>query len=169
MQQKLFIIFLLILSIGTTKTLHAQIMQVKERNGTQTSYHLSTIRKMSFSSGNLTVTKSDNNSVVYALNAMSYLNYSNIPIGIYEPFSEQAQLIFAYPNPARDMLYIDLSGADGTKGSIIILTIEGKTVLHQQVRNESIKSLDISHLPKGIYFCLYQNSVETKPVKIIKQ
>src|SRR5690554_5092155 len=50
----------LLLGLGLTG-LQAQTMYVKESSGTQTAYALSNIQKMSFSSGNLTVTKTDNN------------------------------------------------------------------------------------------------------------
>lgn len=149
--------------------LQAQIMHVKECNGTQTAYVLNNIRKMSFSSGNLNVTNTDNSSGIYALNGLRHLKYSKIPTGINKPLPVQIQKIIAFPNPAANELKIDLSGAAKPVGTINIISIEGKTIISQNVSNERIISLNISSLPKGIYFCRYSNSAEIKTVKFIKQ
>ncbi|HPM13775.1 MAG TPA: T9SS type A sorting domain-containing protein [Bacteroidales bacterium] len=67
--------------------LQAQTMYVNESNGTQTAYTLKSVQKMRFSSGNLTVTKTDNSSNEYALNDLRYLNFSNISIDTEYPIA----------------------------------------------------------------------------------
>lgn len=91
----------LLLGLGLTG-LQAQTMYVKESSGTQTAYTLSNIQKMSFSSGNLTVTKTDNSSGVFALSDLRYLNFSDITTDLQEDLSVFAQ---------NDTMYIMKSGA----------------------------------------------------------
>ncbi len=158
----------LLLGLGLTG-LQAQTMYVKESSGTQTAYTLSNIQKMSFSSGNLTVTKTDNSSGGYALSDLRYLNFSDITTDLQEDLSVQSQQLKVYPNPVGDILNINLTGKSETEGTLSILNFEGKTVLSRQVNNEGVLSFDISHLPTGLYLCRYSNATEIKTVKIIKQ
>jgi len=74
----------LLLVLGLTG-LQAQTMYVKESSGTQAAYTLSNIQKMSFSSGNLTVTKTDNSSGVYALSGLQHLSFTNTPADTQPP------------------------------------------------------------------------------------
>lgn len=166
--KKLKFSVVLLLGLGLTE-LHAQTMYVKEISGAQTAYTLSNMRKISFSSGNLTVTKTDNISNVYALGALRYLNFSDNTTIFNEPLSIQSQKLKVYPNPVSDILNIDLTGMVETIGILSILSFEGKTLVSQQVNNKDVISLDISHLPAGIYLCRYSNATEIKIVKIIKQ
>ena len=147
----------------------AQTMYVKESSGTQTAYTLSNIQKMTFSSGNLTVTKTDNSSGVYALSGLRYLNFSDVLTDLQEDLSAQNPMLNVYPNPVGDILNIDLTGMEDTEGTLSILNLEGKIMISLQVNNEGVLSLDISHLPAGFYLCRYNNATVIKTVKIIKQ
>ena len=161
----------LLLGLGLTG-LQAQTMYVKESSGTQTAYTLSNIQKMSFSSGNLTVTKTDNSSGVFALSDLRYLNFSDITditTDLQEDLSVKSQQLKVYPNPVGDILNINLTGKSETEGTLSILNFEGKTLVTRKVSKEGVLSLDISHLPTGIYLCRYSNATEIKTVKIIKQ
>ncbi|MDA3818055.1 MAG: T9SS type A sorting domain-containing protein [Prolixibacteraceae bacterium] len=166
--KKLKLSAVILLGLGLTG-LQAQTIYVKESSSTQTAYTLSNIQKMSFSSGNLTVTKTDNSSNVYALNDLRYLNFSDVLTDLQEDLSVQNQILKIYPNPIGDILNIDLTGMPATEGTLSILNFEGKTMLSRQVNNESILSLNISSLPTGIYLCQYANTTGIKTVKIIKQ
>ena len=166
--KQLKLIVVLLLGFGPTG-LHAQSMYVKESNGTQTAYILRNIRNMSFSSGNLTIIKTDNSRGVYVLNGLRYLNFSTSSTGLDEQILVQKNTLIAYPNPATNVLNIDLSGAFHQEGILRILNYEGKTVISRKVSNESVESFDISHLPNGIYLCCYIISSKIKVIKIIKQ
>jgi hypothetical protein len=158
----------LLLGLGLTG-LQAQTMYVKESIGTQTVYTLSNIRKMTFTGGNATVQKTDNTNGVYALSGLRYLNFTDLATGIYEPLQVQEQMLNAYPNPVSNVLSIELSGATQGVGMLSILNFEGKTVLIQQVLQPGLLTIDISHMPQGIYLCQYRSATERKTVKIIKQ
>lgn len=149
--------------------LQAQTMYVQESSGTQTAYTLKNIQKVRFSSGNFIVSKSDNSTGSYALSELQLLKFSDITIHVPESAAERREHLIVYPNPASDILYINLSKTDRSAGTIRMINFEGKTVLSQHALNEGVLSLDISHLPAGIYLCCYTNSTEIITMKIIKK
>jgi hypothetical protein len=156
------------LGLGLTG-LQAQTMYVKESNGTPTAYSLNNIQKMSFSSGNLIVAKTDNNSNVYALSDLMNLKFPGIITALNVHLPVQNQNLSVYPNPVGDILNINLAEMSEAEGTLSILNFEGKTMVTQQVSNENVLSLNISRLPTGIYLCRYSNASEIRTVKIIKQ
>lgn len=149
---------------------HAQTMEITETGETQTSYSLNNIHKMSFSSGNLTITLKDDSDSDYALNELEHLIFSDgLVTNLMEDWSNQPQPLNGYPNPVNNTLTIDLNEFSGGKGIVNLQNIDGVTILSEEVNNQSIYSLDVSHLPEGIYICRYSNNEETKAIKITKQ
>lgn len=158
----------LLLGLGLT-SLQAQTMYVKEKVGTQTAYTLSSVRKMTFTGGDVTVQKTDNSTGVYALSGLRYLNFTNLTTSITElPVQLVSGDLIAYPNPITDVLNIDLRGVEG-EGTISIISFDGKVLQTQQTSGASTVTLNLSQLPKGIYLCRFANTTEIKTVKIIKQ
>jgi len=168
LHKKLKLSAVLLLGLGLTG-MQAQTMNVKQSNGTQTVYALHSVRKMTFSTGYLTVSKTNNSKTEYALSGLRYLNFSDNTTGLKPALTGQSQQLNVYPNPVGDILNIDLSGMVETKGTLSIFNFEGKALVSQQVNNEGVLSLDISHLPMGVYLCRYGNGTEVKTVKIVKQ
>ena len=117
------------LGLGLTG-LQAQTMYVKESSGTQT-YTLSNLRKMTFSSGNVTVQKTDNSTGVYALSGLRYLSFEDNTTGVEQPIQKGTTNLHSYHNPVTDVLNIDLTGTN-SEGSISILTLEGKVMQHKK-------------------------------------
>jgi len=147
----------------------AQTIYVNKSIGTQTVYTLNDLRKITFSSGNVTVQKADNTTEAYVLSELRYVSFKDFSTG----FEKQKQIsicsLISYPNPVSDVLNIDLSGSKNIDGSISIISFEGKVVQQQKINNASIVRLNLSQLPNGIYLCCYKNDIATKTVKIIKQ
>jgi len=166
--KQLLLSALLLLALGLS-SIQAQTMYVKQNNGSKTAYALGSLRKMSFSSGKLTVTKKDNSKGIYNLNDLIYLNFSDISTDLNEKYSVKGETITAYPNPVSDILNIDLSGTAMAEGTINIISIEGRILVTHLVTDGTLISLDISQLTKGIYICHYSNQAESTTVKIIKQ
>lgn len=144
--------------------LQAQTIYLKQNNGTQTVYSLSNIRKITFGSGNLIVTKTDNSTGVHALSDLQYLSSTNFITSIQQANIETTSLL-VYPNPVGGFFNINIPEA----GTIQLVNLEGKVIQSKQVNKEGITSFSTEMVPKGIYLCRYTNGVETKEVKIIKQ
>ena len=161
--KKLKISAVLLFGLGLTG-LQAQTIYVKQSSGTENSYVLNDIQKVTFGSGNLTVTKTDNSTGVYALSDLQYLSFADYTTGVQLANSETA-IIQVYPNPVGDVLNINVPGA----GAIQLLNLDGKVLQSKQVNTEGITTLATGALTKGIYLCRYCNATATKTVKIIKQ
>jgi len=158
-----------LLGLGLTG-LQAQTVYVKESSGTQTAYPLSSVRKMTFSGGNVTVHKTDNSTGVYALSGLRYLNFTDLSTSTTEQPMQLANAnLIAHPNPVTDVLNIDLTGLENRSGSISILSLEGKLLQGQKTNGASIVTLNLSRLPQGIYLCRYASATEIRTAKIIKQ
>lgn len=67
---------ILMLGLGLS-SLQAQTMYVKQSGGTQTTYALDDILKMTFSSGNMVITKTDNSSETFTVAGLDYLSFSD--------------------------------------------------------------------------------------------
>lgn len=148
---------------------NAQSMYVKESNGMQTAYSLVDIRKMNFSSGNLTITKMDNSNSIIALNSLKYISFTDYSTTISEYTKEVPTEIKVYPNPIFNELNIDFSGTNILNGKICILSIEGKLIKTQQLLGSASLTIDMSNIPQGVYLCRFSNEKEIKTIKIIKQ
>ena len=91
---------------------------------------------------------------MFALSDLRYLNFSDITTDLQEDLSVKSQLLKVYPNPVGDILNIGLIGMSETEGTLSILNFEGKTLVTRKVSNQGVLSLDISHLPTGIYLAV---------------
>lgn len=77
-------------------------------------------------------------------------------------------LFQTYPNPATDVFHINLTNKDAA-GTISILTTEGKVLLSQATNGRDLVTIQVQHLPKGIYLCRYASQSEIITAKIVKQ
>jgi endoglucanase len=68
-----------------------------------------------------------------------------------------------YPNPADKFINIEFGPKQGT-GEIMILTVEGKTILHQTSKSENFETIDVSGLEKGMYIlkAIFVSGIYTK-------
>jgi len=145
---------------------HAQTLNVKEKNETQTSYSLSNIRKLTFSQGNLIITTKIQGVDSYPINGLLNLNFNSIITDIPATLTKYP-ILNTYPNPLSDVLNINLSETTG-QGTLEILNTDGIIVKTQQIESTASVSIDLSQLPLGLYLCRYNNGIETRTTKIIK-
>ena len=88
------------------------------------------------------------------------------PTSIVVPYSS----LSAYPNPAKDILYIANHANDALQLSIKINTIEGKLVFHKSdVSIRDRYGIDISKLSSGIYYVHLMYEGRTSVTKIVKE
>ena len=144
-QKKLLLCSVLLSGLGLTG-LQAQTMYVKQNNGAEAPYALRDIRKMTFSSGSLTLTKTDNSTGVYALNDLQRLSFVDAYVTDVQPELSEATRLQVYPNPVGDVLNIEVPGA----GTIQLLNLDGKVLQSKQAKTEDITPLATGELTKGI-------------------
>ncbi|RYD59478.1 MAG: T9SS type A sorting domain-containing protein [Sphingobacteriales bacterium] len=73
-----------------------------------------------------------------------------------------------YPNPAHNMITLDINGKTAVDGHVTISSLNGST-LHTQAVNSKATSIDISKFPAGIYMLKYTDGGFSEVVRIVKQ
>jgi len=147
--------------------LHSQSLYVRPKTGTQTPYTLSTVKKLTFPSGNLVVTKTTGNADSYALSALRYVNFKDLTSGLNEVTSMALSVL--YPNPVIDELNIKLVSAGHSGISIEILSLDGKMLLSKVPDiNSGISRINVSCLNKGFYLCRVNNGTTIETNRFIK-
>jgi hypothetical protein len=156
----------LILGLGLLDV-KAQLLNVKEKNNSLTSFQLNNLRKLTFNTGKLNVQEKDNSSNLYELKGLRFLDFSSITTGTESYLIDESNFYTLSPNPVIDVLTIHFKNKP--QNCIVhFLSIEGKVLYTSQPINEQVISIDISSLPKGIYFCKCINGLQNNTVKIIK-
>jgi hypothetical protein len=168
--RRLVISAIVILGLGLTG-LQAQKMQILETGGKQSAYFLSDIEKMSFSSGNITLIKSGGDSFIYALSDILSLNYNQTTSVVEQSLPIKTNESFVlYPNPANEVLYLQLSSGQTTSGVIEIISVEGKIVYTQELNsNSAMYEIDMSNISKGLYIIKVNRGSSVGTAKFIKQ
>lgn len=88
--------------------------------------------------------------------------------------AEQTTAFFMslYPNPANDLINLNVSGANSEVVSISVLNLLGNKVIDlggKQILNNGVKQIDISALPKGVYFLNIVADNKTRSIRFVKQ
>lgn len=79
---------------------------------------------------------------------------------------EIAEKIIVYPNPVKDILHIHFENANQKRLNLKLVTTTGQIVYQQFVNNfDTDLSLNIGHLPTGIYLLYAQNTLLQKTIK----
>lgn len=87
--------------------------------------------------------------------------------------NKQAPLVVRpYPNPATDVIFIEISKNDLAEGDIEIFNANGAKVLKQQIsQNQELQKIYVSALTEGLYFIRYsspEKSSELQRVVILR-
>jgi hypothetical protein len=78
--------------------------------------------------------------------------------------------VLAYPNPVRDVLYINLKTMEGSLKSLSIFDNYGRAYLVDEVSNDGqVLELNMSGLGQGLYFVRLNLADRVEVVRIIKQ
>ena len=170
MQHKRIIIFALLLSGLWLADMQAQTMYVYQDDESKSSYTLNDVRKVTFAGGEINIHRMDASASSYDLIRLKWLSFTDFTTDVIEPTTlTGSDLLIAFPNPVENILYIDLSELNNVDGRFSVLGLDGKVLLSRNVQGFGVFSLNLSHLPKGIYICRYESTTETQTVKIIKQ
>jgi parallel beta-helix repeat protein len=77
--------------------------------------------------------------------------------------------IAIYPNPFTSDVYINVSTLSGAEATIRVANLSGQQLLERSLNaTQSIEKVDLSSLPKGIYFVYVTSVTGTTVVKVIK-
>ncbi len=71
------------------------------------------------------------------------------PVNMADPRLEAVQI---FPNPATDMINIDMSGTGFTASSVMLTNMSGRVVYNADADNQSVATVSLTAIPAGIYF-----------------
>jgi hypothetical protein len=168
--KRLKLITVILLGLGLT-AVQAQRIYIGEKEGSQTAYFLSDIKKMSFSEGKITVFRADHGLDTYTITDVRNLNFMAVTTVVQDPLPIKKEgAIFVFPNPVVDVLNIELSSPLQSAGRIEIISMEGKLVYAEAIDgNAVVFQVHLSGLAKGLYLCRIKSGLAIETTKIIKQ
>ena len=146
----------------------AQTMFVRPIAGSQTTYPVADIQKLTFDNGNMLVTNNTSANGTFALSGLRYVSFTDFNLGTTNP-ELTTNKFYAYPNPASHVLNISGSNAMQRVGQIEILSLEGRLLMQQKPANTTAPQVDISALPQGMYLCRIANGNQQQTLKFLKQ
>jgi hypothetical protein len=149
-------------------SINAQTMFVRPIAGSQTTYPVADIQKLTFDNGNMLVTNITGGSGTFALSEFRYVSFTDFNLGTTSP-ALATNKFYAYPNPASHVLNIAGSNTLQFVSQIQILSLEGRLLMQQKPANESAPQVNISALPQGMYLCKITNGSQQQTLKFLKQ
>ena len=156
--------YLLLPALALATGMQAQSsLYVKTKDGTQTAYTVSGIRKLTFPTGNVAVTNTSGNTQSYALSNVRYLSFTDYKTEAPIVKTQDEGSLRLYPNPASNELSVAYQALKSGTVHLRIVDLTGKTLVEQQHENtsgENAVKLNISALPAGVY--LLSNGEESK-------
>jgi len=169
--KKIRLLTILFLGFGLTG-LHAQNkLFVKEKIGTQTSFALKGIRKITFTADNMMVNLTDGNAGTYALGDICYLNFIDLVSDVSQISYQKGRNITLYPNPVNEELTLIFHSSFQGILQIDLINMQGKITCRKTVdKSDDLKKLNInmSDIPKGLYICRLCNGQTIETGKFIK-
>ena len=161
--KKILIIFTLFFFTGVS----SQTMYVRPIIGSQTSYPVSNIQKLTFENGNLLVTNTTGSNGLYVLADNRYINFTDLTLGTNNPVATENNF-YLYPNPSIHWLNIANVIQTQTPNLIEIISTEGKLLMHIFPTSPD-SQIDISSLSQGIYLCKITSNSKLQTLKFFKQ
>ncbi len=140
-------------------------LNIHEKSSAKISFSISNVQKMTFAGGNMTVSKKDASTSVYALTNLAYMDFNSLVTSSLTPFTESKLAL--YPNPTQDVLNIEIANASLQTVQVEIVGIDGRVALSTMLNNAK-RSVYVATLPKGIYLVRCNNGTNISSTKFIK-
>jgi len=143
-------------------------MYINEKSGTKTSILISNIRKLTFPTSQIEVSKTDGNTSNYLLSNIQFLNFTNSTTGV---ISVKDNKIIVFPNPVSDWLQISYESNKTGTASLVIVDLQGKVILQQYcntITGINLTSINVSQIPQGFYICRMQDGANLQTFKFLK-
>ena len=148
--------------------LQAQTMYVKPSSGSEATYSINTLRKLTFSGDNILVTSLNGALVTHSKSGNRYIKFNDLTLATSTP-QIGIKVFDVYPNPAQDVLNILMSDGVQNIDNIQVFTLDGRMVIQQMKVNTSAPQVMVNTLPKGIYLCKITSGNTIKTIKFLKQ
>lgn len=154
-------IILLLLFLTTAIAQGQNKLYVYDTDGSNQSFALSDIRKLTFTENSMQIYQSPTHAISWPINDISYMSFQYSPVDISE---WQKDNLSVYPNPVTTKLTVkNTEIIDELK----IFDLQGKIYLSLSPKKE-ITDIDMSSFPTGMYFLRIVSNNKVSTSKIIK-
>ena len=137
---------ILIASGGGMLAAGAQSLVITGRDGTETSFLLSSLRSFTFSNGNFLLRENSGLSDLFSLSEIQKISFADVATSVSGLSSGEPYL---YPNPAGPVISLKNLGSEQQE-EVVIYRSDGAAVLVTQLTADD-NTVDISRLQKGLY------------------
>ncbi len=156
-------ILLLIMSSSCFLSL-GQNIEVLDQGGNSSSYLLNNVEKITFSSGEMILTKEDESTSSYLVSNLRRLSFDYLVTNQESSVGNDSEVLL-YPNPVNNELNLAI-----TEACVVnILSLKGEVLITNEYLEKGEKTILLEGLPSGFYLCQYASEKEVKTVKIIKE
>jgi WD40 repeat protein len=157
-----------------TVSSQAQSIYFNYTNGTNASYLLEDVRKITFDNDVMNLHFLDGTLYAWNVSTIGYYQYEESALGVEEVLGRgNAWQALVYPNPASDVLHIQYELPVQEEVTIALFDAQGKQVLQKtlgkQAAGEYLETLDVAHLPVGTYLCRISGRDSTISKRVVKQ
>ena len=163
---------LLFLLVGAT-TLNAQTLRICNKNGTESACNTGDIQKLTFSSGNMYLHRTNNQSEQYAIQDIRRLLFADISSQVLSYSKPEEEKLHVYPNPASDELTLEFEVSGKKAVHVQIFSIDGRLLSGQtyfsQHSGTVIKRINVNMLLPGVYICQLNDGIKTISKKFVKK
>jgi len=148
-------------------------LNVKVKTGTITTFTLSDVAKLTFSSGNMIINRKDATNSTFFISDIRNLNFGLIEVisGSPKITHSESNKLSLYPIPALDRVTIQFLSTTSGSAELQLIDLNGKTVLQQTFDCQfgiNYKSFNVSQLKHGLYLCRLQHDSKFETSKFIK-
>jgi hypothetical protein len=156
-----------------TVGLRAQSIHFNYTDGTNTSYNLADVRKITFDADLMNLHLLDGSVYSWNVSSIGYYEYDESSLNVQEWLSNANDWqIVVFPNPASTNLNVCYNLPKEDEITIALFDMQGKLILEKKMENkisgEHQETLDLNDLPQGSYVCRItgkQNSITKQVVK----
>lgn len=166
-------LFIVLLFFVLPTALHAQSnLFVRNKSGTQIKYELNSIKKITFSTDQLTINQNSASTNNYELSEIRSLNFIHYATENQSINNFEGSNFILYPNPVIDQIQISYELKKPGNMLIEITDLPGKVLYQKTVYNQIMKNhitISAEQLPMGIYICRIQNDDQVEIIKFLKK
>ena len=153
--------------------LRAQSIHFNYTDGTNASYNLEDVRKITFDADLMNLHLLDGSVYAWNVSTIGDYQYNESLLNVQEWLnSANAWEVVIFPNPTSTNLNVRYNLPKEDVITIALFDMQGKLILQKclgiQVSGEQQQTLDVSNLPEGSYVCRIKGQHQTVTKTVIK-
>lgn len=153
---------------------YAQSINFNYTDGTNASYNLEDVRKITFNADVMNLQLWDGSVYGWNVSTIVYYDYDETSLNLQEWLNNaNAWEVSVFPNPTSSNLHIRFNLPKEDKISISLYDIQGQLILEKKIGNkvpgEHQETLDLKGLTQGSYVCRITGEQNSITKQVIKQ